>query len=141
MGLTKALTFDKYEMCCSLLYQFNSVSTKPHPEEIVTNPSSFFAIQPSMANTTDLYLTDIVLYEKSIIAAIQELSPTSAAGPDGLPSSLLVNGATELAPLLLIIITHSLSSGVVHPSFKRAAITPVFKSGVRSVRLTTDLFH
>ena len=29
--------------------------------------------------------------------------------------------------------THSLSSGVVPPSFKRAAITPVFKSGDRSV--------
>ena len=41
MDPNKALTFDKYEMCCSLLYQFNSVFTKPHPEEIVTNPSSF----------------------------------------------------------------------------------------------------
>ena len=68
-----------------------------------------------------------------IIDAIQELSPTSAAGPDGLPSSLLVNSATELVPFLLIIFAHSLSSGVVPPSFKRAAITPVFKSGDRSV--------
>ena len=42
MGPNKALTFDKYEMCCSLLYQFNSVFTKPHSEDIVTNPSSFF---------------------------------------------------------------------------------------------------
>ena len=40
---------------------------------------------------------------------------------------------TELAPFLLIIFTHPLSSGVVPPSFKRAAITPVFKSGHRSV--------
>ena len=71
--------------------------------------------------------------EKIIIYAIQELSPTTAAGPDGLPSSLLVNCATELAPFLLIICTHSLSSGVVSPSFKRAAITPVIKSGDRSV--------
>ena len=96
-----------------------------------------------MSNTTDLYLSDIVLHEKSIIDAIQELSPTSAAGPDGLPLSLLVNCATELAPFLLIIFTHSLSSGVVLPSFKRAAITPVFKSGDRSgqSRVTTDLFH
>ena len=71
--------------------------------------------------------------KKIIIDAIQELSPTSAAGPDGLPSPLLVNCATELAPLLLIIFTLSLSSGVVPPSFKQAAITPVFKSGNRSV--------
>ena len=86
-----------------------------------------------MSNTTDLYLTDIVLSKKNIIDAIQELSHTSAAGPDGLPSSLLVNCATELAPILLFIFTHSLSSGVVPPSFKRAAITPVFKSCDRSV--------
>ena len=86
-----------------------------------------------MSSTTDLYLTDIVLSEKNIIDAIQELSPTSAAGPDGFPSSLLVNCATELAPFLLIIFTHSLSFGVVPPSFKRAAIIPGLKSGDRSV--------
>ena len=38
----------------------------------------------------------------------------------------------ELAPLLLIIFTHSPSSGVVSPSFELAAITPVFKSGDRT---------
>ena len=43
-----------------------------------------------------------------------------------------MNCATDLAPFLLFF-THSLSSGVVPPSFKRAAITPVFKSGDRSV--------
>ena len=32
MGHNKTLTSDKYEMCCSLLYQFNSVFTKPHSE-------------------------------------------------------------------------------------------------------------
>ena len=37
--------------------------------------------------------------------------------------------ATELASLLLIVFTHSLSYGVGPPSFKLAAITPVFKSG------------
>ena len=40
--------------------------------------------------------------------------------------------ATELAPLFLIIFTHSLFSDVVPPSFKLAAITPVFKSGDRT---------
>ena len=86
-----------------------------------------------MSSTTDLYLTDIVLSETIIIDARQELSSTSAAGPDGFLSSLLVNCSTELAPFLLIIFTHSLSPGVVPPSFKQAAITPVFKLGDRSV--------
>ena len=64
--------------------------------------------------------------------AKHELSTSSAAGPDGISSSLLVNCATEPAPLLLIVFTHSLSSGVVPPSFKFAAITPAFKSGDRT---------
>ena len=64
MGPTKALTFDKDEMCCSLLYQFNSVFTKPHPEEIVTinNPSSFLVdlgVYMSSNCTFDFYVTDL----------------------------------------------------------------------------------
>ena len=69
---------------------------------------------------------------KNIIEAIHELSASLAEGPDGIPSSLLVNCSTEQAPLLLIVFTHSLSSGVVPPSFNLAAITPVFKSGDRT---------
>ena len=52
MGPNNALTFDKYEMCCSLLYPFNSVFTKPHPEKIVTNPSYFFSITKMYPNLT-----------------------------------------------------------------------------------------
>ena len=63
---------------------------------------------------------------------MHELSTRSAAGPDGIPSSLLVNCTTEFEPQLLIIFTNSLSSGVVPSSFKLAAITPVFKSGDRT---------
>ena len=85
-----------------------------------------------MDEDNELYLTNIVLSEKIIIEAIHELSTSAAAGPDGIPSSLLVKCATELAPLLLIVFTHSLSSGVVPPSFQLAAINPVFKSGDRT---------
>ena len=44
-----------------------------------------------------------MLNEDIIIEAIHELSPKSTAGPDYVPSSLLVNCATELAPVLLLI--------------------------------------
>ena len=94
-----------------------------------------------MSNTTDLYLTDIVLSEKIIIDAIQELSPTSAAGPDGLPSSLLVNCATELAPILLIIFTHSLSSGVVPLVLNELQLLLSLNQVTGQSRVTTDLFH
>ena len=71
-----------------------------------------------------------MLNEDIIIEAIHELSPNSAAGPDCIPSSLLVNCATELAPVLLLI-AHSLSHGVIPKSWKRAAIIPIYKSGIK----------
>ena len=94
-----------------------------------------------MDKFTELYLTDIVFSEEIIIETIHELSSSLAARLDGIPSSLLVNCATELAPLLFKKITHSLTSGVIPPSFKRAAITPVFKSEDRTIPGTNVLFH
>ena len=64
-----------------------------------------------------------------IIDAIRELSPNSAAGPDGIPSSLLINCASEIAPLLRKLFTASFLKGYIPSSFKRAAIVPIFKSG------------
>ena len=49
------------------------------------------------------YLSDIDFSESIIIGSIKELSCNSAAGPDGFPSSLLINFAAELAPVLIYI--------------------------------------
>ena len=48
--------------------------TQPNPEKIVTNTSSFFTRQPSTDQSTELYLTEIILSEEIIINAIHELS-------------------------------------------------------------------
>ena len=67
---------------------------------------------------------------QAIIASLwQELSPNSAAGPDGIPSSLLINCASEIGPLLRKLFTASFLKGYIPSSFKRAAIVPIFKSG------------
>ena len=65
--------------------------------------------------------------------SIKELSANSAAGPDGIPASLLLNYASELAPSLLILFKLSLDSGVIDPCLKKAAIVPVFKSVDRTI--------
>ena len=62
---------------------------------IVHDPVSFFSCQ---STNSDECLTDIEITEPIIIDSIHELSSTSAAGPDGVPSSLLLNYAAELAP-------------------------------------------
>ena len=103
----------------------------PDPQHIITDPVSFFTHEPNTGINKPLYLTDIMLNEDIIIEAIHELSPKSAAGPDCIPSSLLVNCVTELAPVLLLIF--SLSHGVIPKSWKRDAIIPIYKSGDKTV--------
>ena len=71
----------------------------------------------------DAYLTDIEIGETIII---------DAAGPDAIPSLLLINCAAELAPALKLLFTQSRMHGFIPASFKRAAITPVFKSGIKT---------
>ena len=112
-------------MCCLLANQFNSVFTKPKQTSVIKDPVTFF-----LSHTThedDLFLTDITLSDSIIIETILVLSPTSAGGPDGIPTSLLINCAEEIAPALKIIFSHSLSSILIPTSFKEAAIIPVFK--------------
>ena len=123
---TNCLTDDKHEMCKLLLDHFDSVFTTPDPTKIVLDPNSFFT-NPTVSDTS--CLTDINFSESVIIDAIRELSPNSAAGPDGIPSSLLINCASEIAPLLRTLFTASFLKGYIPPSFKRAAIVPIFKSG------------
>ncbi len=127
------LTSDKHEMCCALIEQFNSVFTIPVTDKIVTDPISFFSCESIPPGTRSSYLTDIKLSESIIIDAIHELSPNSAAGPDGVPSSLLVNCAHELAPILLKLFSDTFYHSSIPLELKRAAITPIFKSGDKSL--------
>ena len=96
---------------------------------IVHDPASFFSCQ---SINPDECLIDIEITEQIIIDSINELTSTSAAGPDGVPSSLLLNCATEFAPVLKLMFSQSLTDGFIPASLKRAAITPVFKSGTKT---------
>ena len=113
-------------MCKLLLDHFDSVFTTPDPSKIVLDPKTFFTI-PTVSDAS--CQTDISFSENVIIDPIKELSPNSAAGLDGIPSSLLINCASEIAPLLRKLLTSSFSKGYIPSSFKRAAIVPTFKSG------------
>ena len=130
---TNSLSNDKHEMCRLLVDQFTSVFTIPDPQQIITDPVSFFTYEPNTGINKSLSLTDIMLNEDIINEAIHELSPNSAAGTDCVPSLLLVNCATELAHVLLLIFSHSLSHGFIQKSWKRAAIIPIYKSGDKTV--------
>ena len=94
-----------------------------------------------MNEDNEFYCTNIVLSEKIIIEVIHELSTSSAAGPDGIPSSLLVNCVTELAPLLLIVFTHSISSGVAPLVLSSQQLLLSLSQVTGQPQATIALFH
>ena len=122
--LNNALTDNKYKICCLLANHFNSVFTKPKQTSVIKDPVTF--ILSHATREDDLFLTDITLSDSIIIEAIKELSPNSAGGHDGIPTSLLINCAEEIAPILKITFSHSLCSSLIPTSLK-AVIIPVFK--------------
>ena len=87
--------------------QFNSVFTTPLPSKLVIEPDVFFYVESIAYQADVLILTDINITESIIIDSIRELSSNSAAGPDGIPPSLLLNCTHELAPSLLILFKQS----------------------------------
>ena len=100
------LTSDRLEMCAILLEQFNSICTTPLHNKQAIDLDVFFSVESIAYQDDELLLTDI-----TIIDSIRDLSSSSsAAGPDGIPSSLLFNCAHELAPSLLIMFKQSLLS-------------------------------
>ena len=109
------LTSDKLEMCTILLEQFNGVFTTPLSNKQVIDPDVFFPVESIAYQADELILTDINITESIIIDSIRELSSNSAAGPNDIPPSLLLNCAHELAPSLLILFKQSLLSGVIAP--------------------------
>ena len=69
---TNYLSNDKLEMCRLLVDRFTSVFTIPDPQQIITDPVSFFAHEPNTGIHKSLFLTDIMLNEDIIIEAIHE---------------------------------------------------------------------
>ena len=88
-------------MCCLLANQFNSVFTKPKQTSVIKYPVTFFLSHATRED--DLFQTAITLSGSKIIEVIKELCPNSAGGPDGIPTSLLIYSAEEIAPVLNII--------------------------------------
>ena len=126
-------TDNKTEMCTILLDQFNSVFATPKPNMIISDPVSFFSCQSIPIGAEINNLSDIDFSESIIVESIKELSSNSAVGPDGFPSSLLINCSDILAAALKLMFSQSLTQGIFLSTLKRAVIFPIFKSGDKSI--------
>ena len=69
---------------------------------------------------------------EGVASLLSNLDPCKASGPDGIPARFLKDMANDLAPLLTLIYQASLQQGCIPDEWKKALITPIYKSGDRS---------
>ena len=73
----------------------------------------------------------ITMNEEDFVAAIDELKPTSAAGPDGFPAILLKVCKYALAKSLFIFWKKCYDEGTIPLALKKSLITPIHKGVVK----------
>jgi len=112
-------SFDKAEL---LNNQFHSVFTNENLTDIPTVESSS---HPSP-------MPDISISTEGIFKLLSELDTNKSPGPDEIPSVVLKHCAAEIAPILQIIFTQSMSTGTIPSDWLTANVTPVFKKNDRS---------
>ena len=127
---TGELNLDPDYTAKCLSEQYSSVFTSPRQEWDIPDMSAFFRIDNT--SPTGPIFTDLDFTEDDIEFACSELCSTSAAGPDGIPASLLKVCRKELKKPLFLLWRASLSQGVIPPDLLLVLISPVHKGGSRA---------
>ena len=111
-----------------LRQQYNSVFSQPRPEWTVKDTNSFFQVEESDVNS----LVNIPFNHVDIELACEDLSGSSAPGPDGVPALLLKECRKELSHPLAIFWRASLDQGVIPDELLLVQICPLHKGGSRA---------
>ena len=101
-------------------YRETFSSPKFQPDEISDDIDNF--VGPNL-------LTDIQLIQEDIVMSIEAMSPSSSAGPDGIPAILLKKCQGSLSFPLLKLWETSISQNEIPDLTKLGIITPVHKGG------------
>ena len=112
-------TSNSSEMAEILSSQYSSVFSKPSP-----SPYDGMVEDPDIPIISDIDIT-----EEDIIAAIDELSNTSASGPDGLTAIFLKKCKLSLSKPLCQLWRDCVDLGITPWSLKEAHIIPIHKGG------------
>ena len=112
-------------MAKMLSEQYNSVFSTP--KEPMPEVKEIFPDTRSRQNG----LCNITFDEEDIIEAIDQISPTAAAGPDRFPAIFLKSCKRSLAKPLYLMWRRSLDTGEIPLILKTANIIPIHKGGSR----------
>jgi uncharacterized protein (DUF934 family) len=78
------------------------------------------------------HLSNLVITDEEVKKALHDLNPHKAPGPDGIPTKILKDFATELAPKFAKIYNASLLTGVLPREWKHANVVVIHKKGKRT---------
>ena len=126
----------------ALLKQYNKVFTEPKEDSKIKDPEDFF-----QTTSSDDPIRTLFFNYQDVREAIEKLSSSAAAGPDGIPAILLLKCKETLSEPLELIFNKSLKTGEIPEIFKMAHITPAQKprklrnqaENYRPVSLTSHL--
>ena len=98
--------------------QFQSVFTNEANTDI---PDKGTSPHPDMPHTS--------IHNPGILKLLSNLNPHKACGPDNINSRVLKELREHTAPILTLLFTKSLETGITPTDWKHANVAPVFKKG------------
>ena len=123
---------DSYEMAEMLKTQYEKAFSVPVEESLIDVPEEFFSVNED-EDSSDPSIPNIVITHQDVIEAIDDLSASASPGPDYFPAILLKKGKYTFCHPLTQIFESSLRTGEIPDILKCAYITPLFKSGIKSL--------
>lgn len=100
-------------------------------KSVFNDPISFLDSNFSHIVTSEEVVSEIVLTKKSVEEIIDSLGKNKGPGHDLIPASFLKHTKSTISDILLSIFNKSLEKGVFPQFWKKALITPIFKSGFK----------
>ena len=84
---------------------------------------------PMINKRTVPELTDIAITKKDVLESLGEIRDSSASGPDGISTKLILEMKEELAKPLTILFRKSLQEARIPDEWRDAVITHIYKKG------------
>ena len=118
------LAFDSKEKADILNRFFSSVFTHENVDNVPD-------LEPG-SRSDHTFLSDVVITEEAVRKKLQQLNPSKAQGPDGIPPKVLKEVSTEIAKPITLLFNTSISQGIVPNDWNTAEVVAIFKKGTRS---------
>ena len=122
----------------AILKSYGKEFTKPKEKADILNEQygSVFTLEdpvlPQLPDSRYPDIPNIHIDNNGALKLLSRLNPSKANGPDLLPTRVLKEAATEIAPYLSFIFQQSINTGEVPPDWKHANVVAIFKKGSRS---------